>query len=94
MGGGFPVENKRKGGWGRDQQRNRQVNAQALSKLPFSNYPLVSPRRAHPLPENQLLSGPVLRDTARLSQRYPAIARYGVFWCLNMTNWVRYAPPS
>ena len=28
-------------------------------------------------------SGPVLRDTARLSQRYPPIARYGVFWCLN-----------
>ena len=25
------------------------------------------------------LSGPVLRDTAGLSQRYPAIARYGVF---------------
>ena len=26
-----------------------------------------------------LLSGPALRDTARLSQRYPPIARYGVF---------------
>ena len=25
------------------------------------------------------VSGPVLRDTARLSQRYPPIARYGVF---------------
>ena len=25
------------------------------------------------------LSGPVMRDTARLSQRYPPIARYGVF---------------
>ena len=25
------------------------------------------------------LSGPILRDTARLSQRYPPIARYGVF---------------
>ena len=25
------------------------------------------------------LSGPVLRDTARLSQRYPSIAHYGVF---------------
>ena len=25
------------------------------------------------------LSGPVLRDTARLSQRYPPFARYGVF---------------
>ena len=28
------------------------------------------------------LSGPVLRDTARLSQRYPPIARYGVFGVL------------
>ena len=28
---------------------------------------------------NNILSGPVLRDTARLSQRYPPIARYGVF---------------
>ena len=27
------------GGWGGDGQRNRQVNAQALSKLPFSNLP-------------------------------------------------------
>ena len=27
------------GGWGRDRQRSRQVNAQALSKLPFSNLP-------------------------------------------------------
>ena len=26
-----------------------------------------------------ILSGPILRDTARLSQRYPPIARYGVF---------------
>ena len=30
-------------------------------------------------PETLALSGPVLRDTARLSQRYPPIARYGVF---------------
>ena len=29
--------------------------------------------------EGPNLSGPVLRDTARLSQRYPPIARYGVF---------------
>ena len=27
------------GGWGRHRQRNRQVNAQALSKLPFSDLP-------------------------------------------------------
>ena len=39
------------------------------------------------------LSGPILRDAARLSQRYPPIARYGVFWHLNMANWVRYPPP-
>ena len=30
-------------------------------------------------PPFNLLSGPVLRDTARLSQRYPPIACYGVF---------------
>ena len=44
VGGGFPVENltekrgmgvERVGGWGGDRQRNRQVNAQALSKLLF-----------------------------------------------------------
>ena len=29
--------------------------------------------------DTRALSGPVLRDTARLSQRYPPIARYGVF---------------
>ena len=29
----------RVGGWGRDRQRDRQVNVQALSKLPFSNLP-------------------------------------------------------
>ena len=28
---------------------------------------------------HKILSGPVLRDTARLSQRYPPIARYEVF---------------
>ena len=30
------------------------------------------------------ISGPALRDTARLSQRYPPIARYGVF---RVTTW-------
>ena len=46
VGGGSPVENKGQGeggggwgGWGRDRQRNRQVNAQALSKLPLSKLP-------------------------------------------------------
>ena len=47
-GGGFPVESNGKGegggqgrvgGCGGDWQRNRQVNAQALSKLPFSKLP-------------------------------------------------------
>ena len=39
--------------------------------------------RGHPKNENESpqdeLSGPVLCDTARLPQRYPPIARYGVF---------------
>ena len=46
-----------------------------------------NPKMGAPDPENPLflgfsvlrLSGPILRDTARLSQRYPPIARYGVF---------------
>ena len=42
--------------------------------------------------ELSALSGPVLCDTARLSRRYPPIALWG-FWCLNMTNRVRYPPP-
>ena len=44
---------------------------------------------------NLVAPGPVLRDTARLSQRYPPIgnARYGGFWCLNMANWARYPLP-
>ena len=38
------------------------------------------------------LSGPVLRDTARLSQRYPPIARYGVF---GVSTWpIRCDTPS
>ena len=46
VGGGFPVKIRergkgvgRVGGWGKDRQENRQVNSQALSKLPFSNLP-------------------------------------------------------
>ena len=39
------------------------------------------------------LSGPVLRDTARLSQRYPPYCALCDFWCLNMANWVRYPLP-
>ena len=39
------------------------------------------------------LSGPVLRDTARLSQRYPPYCALWGFWCLNMANWVRYPLP-
>ena len=39
------------------------------------------------------LSGPVLRDTARLSQRYPPYCTLLGFWCLNMANWVRYPLP-
>ena len=36
----FGQRGKRGRGWGGDRQRNRQVNAQALSKLPFSDLPL------------------------------------------------------
>ena len=45
VGGGFPLENKGEGdGW--DRRSNRQVNAQALSKLPFSGPPFsLSPKR-------------------------------------------------
>ena len=39
------------------------------------------------------LSGPVLRDTARLSQRYPPYCALWGFSCLNMANWVRYPSP-
>ena len=37
--GGEGGEGGEGGGWGRDRQRNWQVNAQALSKLPFSKLP-------------------------------------------------------
>ena len=43
------------------------------------------------------LSGPglpVLGDTARVSRRYPPIARYGVFGVLTWAKWVRYPLPS
>ena len=40
---------------------------------------MVSFPRTGILAKTEELSGPVLRDTARLSQRYPPIARYGVF---------------
>ena len=41
---------------------------------------------------NPKLSGAVLRDTARLSQRYPPIARYGVF---GVSTWpIGYDTPS
>ena len=55
--------------------------------------------KAPPLPQVDLvptilsLSGPVLRDTARLSQRYPPYFALWGFWCLNMANWVRYPLP-
>ena len=39
------------------------------------------------------LSGPVLRDTARLSQRYPPHCALWGFWRLNMANWDRAIPP-
>ena len=56
----------------------------SLRKISFVQF---SDPKNQPLPKastisttpRQGLSGPVLRDTARLSQRYPPIARYGVF---------------
>ena len=39
------------------------------------------------------LSGPVLRDTARLSQAIPPYCALWGFWCLNMANWVWYPLP-
>ena len=42
-------------------------------------------------PEVSQLSGPVLRDTARLCQRYPPIARYGV---VGVTTWPLGRTPS
>ena len=41
----------------------------------------------------QHLSGPVVRDAARLSQRYPPYCALWGCWCLNMANWLRYPPP-
>ena len=47
--------------------RKKKENSQ---RSPIYDFPLLRPPH---------LSGPVLRGTARLSQRYPPIARYGVF---------------
>ena len=62
-GGRFSCGNKGKGegsgGWGRDRQRNRQVNAQALSKLPFSKLPLGS---QFPLREYKIPPPPKIRE--------------------------------
>ena len=61
--------------------------------MPLELLGLHHPRKNYTFSCCPALSGPVLRDTARLSQRYPPIARYGGFWCLNITNWVRYPLP-
>ena len=50
----------------------------------------ISLERAFGIPE---LSGPILRVTARLSQRYPPYCALWGFWCLNMANRVRYPLP-
>ena len=47
-----------------------------VSATPKTPLNLALPANTPPHKTN--LSGPVLRDTARLSQRYPRIARYGV----------------
>ena len=55
----------------------RDPEASQFTRCCQSNMRAVSKRRD--LFFVRALSGPVLRDTARLSQRYPSIARYGVF---------------
>ena len=54
----------------------------AISTHPFQITINLLPVVDYPIDQ---LSGPILRDTARLSQRYPPIAR----WCLNLANWLR-----
>ena len=53
---------------------------------PFSESPTLKLKFSAliPFPNLCSLSGPVLRDTARLSQRYPPIARYGV---IGVSTW-------
>ena len=48
-------------------------------KQELPRYPYGTEKPAATEVQQKFLSGPVLRDTARLSQRYPHIARYGVF---------------
>ena len=76
-GGGAPVETREKGkekrkggGCGGDRQRNRQVNAHALSTLPFSKLPkIVSPRclqgksaQKNPPGESRRIPGKILQN--------------------------------
>ena len=79
-----------KAGWGGDRQRNGKSTRTCFSPLPFSKLPCSfslkqlqrSPKRIEAFFSSltfQHVSGPDLRDTARLPQRYPRIARYGVF---------------
>ena len=60
---------------GRGLEKNVTTIYNKLRQLAtfYDNFRLFVPLRV------EELSGPVLRDTARLSQRYPPIARYGVF---------------
>ena len=57
-------------------KRHRKLGMRSCCDRPSACY--AHTRQAKPL-QRCTLSGPVLRDTARLSQRYLPIARYGVF---------------
>ena len=62
---------------GRDRQRNRQVSAQALSKLPFSKLPLsFSPIKAAFLSKQSLRQGHMMT-----SPPCPILAKNVQLWC-------------
>ena len=52
---------------------------QGANSVSSSQPTICVPKQTHRVFLQNSLSGPVMRDTARLSQRYPPIARYGVF---------------
>ena len=66
----------------RSQNPLRQVFGTSGLKIGAPQKRQIRPRpiqAPHSWPSEYILSAPILRDTARLSQRYPPIARYGVF---------------
>ena len=66
--------------WRHPVEPERKTKGVENSEEGKTNHKTPFPKRLWPPPPMiHFLSGPVLRDTARLSQRYPPIARYGVF---------------